>query len=119
MNRGHHLSHGVERRFADSRSDLAHLILVKIKGESIVDKCNLGGLACGLAILVNIDVGTHRHRGGKQLLIITEMVGDSHFVLGEGSGFVRAYYLGAAECFNGCELADNRIFLGHVGNADG
>ena len=47
------------------------------------------------------------------------MVGDSHLVLSEGSGFVRADYLGAAECFNGCELADNRIFLGHVGNADG
>ena len=47
------------------------------------------------------------------------MLDDSHFVLRERTGFVRADNLRTAERFHRGQFADNRVFLRHGGHADG
>lgn len=119
MDGGHHLSSGVERSFADSGARLDEVILAHAQGIGVSDESGLGGLARDLAGVVYLSVGAKSHGLGYELLIVAEMIDDSHLVLGQSTRLVGADYLSAAESLNCGKLTDKSLSLAHRGNAYG
>ena len=113
----HHLAHGVEGSLADARLRGLEAGLSEPEAVRVVDEGALGRLADGLSVIVLLRVGAEAHRRGEEGLVVAVVVDDGHLVLGERTGLVRAYDLGAAEGLDGGQAADYSVAPGHVGDA--
>ena len=103
---GHHLAAGIKGRFIHTGRGGFQFALGQPQLGGVGHQSGLGGLALGLALVVQVGVAAG-------------VVHHGHLVLGQGAGLVRADDLGAAQRFDGGQFADDRIALGHIGHADG
>ena len=118
MNGGHHLSARVKGCF--TRTGIACLKVVFLKSELISPnyESRLGGLTRNVSVGVKLGVAAKCHSRCKLSLVLTEVVNNGHLILSKRTRLIRADYLSAAESFNGCQAANYRVTLGHIGNAD-
>ena len=113
----HHLSDGVKGYLTYARRLGFKIILGQTELCGVVYNGCLGGVALGYRLAAGQDRVRAEGKGfGKELFIVAVVVYDSHFVLGERAGLVRADYLSASERFNSRQLAYNGVAAGHVGN---
>jgi len=120
MNGGHHFPHGIEGHLSDSRKFRLLRIFVKSELCCVIDKRTFARLSDRFArFRIKLCVGAERHRGGKQIFVVAEMIDDRHFILRQRAGLVGADDLRTSERFDRGQLADDRVALRHVGDADG
>ena len=119
MDGAHELARGVKRSLATAQETRLERGLIRAELIRPCDERGLGRLARDLAALIQLRVGTQRHGGSELLLVGAEVIDDGHLVLGEGAGLVGTDYLRAAESLDRSQLANYRVALGHVRDADG
>ncbi|CCX41854.1 unknown [Clostridium sp. CAG:1024] len=119
VQRGHHLAHTVERRFAHARGRLLKRGFYKTLRCCKVHERAFCGLADRFAAFIRRSVRAEAHGARKEQSVVRVGLDDRHFVLRKRAGLVRTDDLCAAERFHRCKPANDRIALGHVGHADG
>ena len=115
---GHHLPSGIEGCLVHPRGFLFQILLFQPQGTGEIHQGALGGFSLRLIVVVEHCVGAQSHGSGQQGGV-AHMIHHRHLVLGQGSGFVGADHLGAAQGFHSSQPPDHRIAFGHIGHADG
>ena len=115
----HHLAAGVERRLADTRVRIIEISRREAELCRIGDKGGLCRFADGLALYgIPLGIGAQCHAAHETVLVLGEVADDRHLVLRERAGLVGADDLRAAKRLDCRELADDRIVLAHLRDAD-
>ncbi len=120
MDRGHHLPHGVERRFPDARVRLFQFVFIQRNPIGIIDQRALRGLPHrGPRIVVQLRIRAQTHGRAEFLRVVSIGILHRHPVLRQRAGFIRADDLRAAERFHRCQPADDGVLFRHLRHTDG
>ena len=118
MDGGHHFPGRIKGRFCHTGHRLLQLMLRETDIGCEGHQRGLGGLAFGLALLVQIGIGAEGH-GSGQLGSVAGVLYHRHTVLGQGSGLIGADDLCTAQGLHCGQSTDHGIGLGHLGDTDG
>ena len=115
---GHHLAAGIKGGLAHAGKLFLKLALGQAALGAPRHQRGFGGLAGHAAVGVQRGIGTQGHGRGGAVTLRAVVLHHGHFVLGQGTGFIRADDLGAAQRLHSGQAADDGISFGHIGNAD-
>ena len=118
VDRGHHLSTGVKGSFSRAGVFVFEVVLFHTELACPVNERCLRGFTRYVSVRVDLRITAKSHSSCDILLVLAEVIDNSHLVLRERTCLVGADYLRASERFNCRKTADYSVALGHIGNTD-
>ena len=114
----HHLTNRVKGRLANARTRRSKVTCGVSKFCSVCNKSSFGWLTlCNLLRIVPGSVTAQCHGTYMCIKIFCLMTDNSHLVLGQSTGLIRADNLSTTKGLNCSKTTDNSVALAHSGNA--